>query len=47
MFSAGVGTLTAVHTGQLGPHKPTKKPVTMHGIDIMVVKDGKIQSGTS
>jgi steroid delta-isomerase-like uncharacterized protein len=40
-------TMTAVHSGQLGPLKPTKKPVTLHGIDIMVIKDGKIQSGTS
>jgi steroid delta-isomerase-like uncharacterized protein len=46
-YVIGVATLTAVHSGQLGPLKPTKKPVTMHSIDIMVVKDGKVQSGTS
>jgi len=40
-------TMTATHSGQLGPLKPTKKPVTLHSVDIMVVKDGKIQSGTS
>jgi steroid delta-isomerase-like uncharacterized protein len=46
-YVIGVATLTGTHTGQLGPLKPTKKPVTMHGIDIMAVKDGKVQSGTS
>jgi hypothetical protein len=40
-------TINATHSGQLGPLKPTKKPVVMHGVDIAVVKDGKIQSGTS
>ncbi len=40
-------TVTGTHNGQLGPLKPTKKPVTMHGVDIMVVKDGKIQRGIS
>jgi steroid delta-isomerase-like uncharacterized protein len=40
-------TFTATHAGQLGPLKPTKKPVTLHGLDIMMVKDGKVQSGSS
>jgi hypothetical protein len=26
---------------------PTKKPVTAHGLDIMVVKDGKLASGST
>ena len=39
--------MTATHAGPLGPLKPTKKPVTMHGLDIMVVKDGKLASGSS
>lgn len=40
-------SMTATHAGPLGPLKPTKKPVTMHGLDIMVVKDGKLASGAS
>ncbi len=40
-------SMTATHAGPLGPLKPTKKPVTMHGLDIMVVKDGKVASGSS
>jgi len=27
--------------------KPTHQRVTMHGLDIMVVKDGKVLSGTT
>jgi len=46
-YVIGVATLSGTHSGQLGPLKPTKKAVTLHGIDIMVVKDGKVQSGTS
>jgi steroid delta-isomerase-like uncharacterized protein len=40
-------SMTATHAGPLGPLKPTKKPVTMHGLDIMVVKDGKLASGST
>jgi len=40
-------TMTGTHNGQLGPLKPTKKPVTMHGVDIIMVKDGKIQRGVT
>jgi len=40
-------SMTATHAGPLGPLKPTKKPVTMHGLDIMVVKDGKVASDSS
>jgi steroid delta-isomerase-like uncharacterized protein len=39
--------MTATHVGALGPLKPTKKPVTIHGLDILVVKDGKLASGSS
>jgi ketosteroid isomerase-like protein len=46
-YVVGVTTLTATHTGQLGPLKPTKKPLTLHSMDIMVVKDGKVQSGAT
>jgi hypothetical protein len=40
-------SMTATHAGPLGPLKPTNKPVTMHGLDIMVVKDSKVASGSS
>jgi steroid delta-isomerase-like uncharacterized protein len=40
-------TLNATHSGPLGPLKPTKKPVTLHALDVMKVKDGKIVSGTT
>jgi len=40
-------SMTATHAGPLGHQKPTKKPITMHGVDIMVVKDGKVASGSS
>jgi steroid delta-isomerase-like uncharacterized protein len=40
-------TMTATHSGQLGPLKPTKKPVTLHAVDMVKIKDGKIVSGTT
>jgi steroid delta-isomerase-like uncharacterized protein len=40
-------SMTATHAGPLGPLKPTHKSVTMHGIDVMMVKDGKLASGSS
>ncbi len=40
-------TMTATHAGQFGPLKATKKPVTLHSVDVAKVKDGKIQSGTT
>jgi steroid delta-isomerase-like uncharacterized protein len=46
-FVVSESAMTGVHSGQLGPLKPTKKPVTLHGIDIMTVKDGKVVSGIS
>lgn len=39
--------MNATHAGQLGPLKPTKKPVTLHSVDVAKVKDGKIVSGTT
>jgi steroid delta-isomerase-like uncharacterized protein len=41
------GTMTATHSGPLGPLKATKKPVTLHALDVVKVKDGKIVSGTT
>jgi steroid delta-isomerase-like uncharacterized protein len=41
------GTMTATHSGPLGPLKPTKKPVNLHALDIVKVKDGKIVAGTT
>jgi steroid delta-isomerase-like uncharacterized protein len=35
-------TLKATHKGQLGTIAPTKRPVTLHLVDIMKMKDGKI-----
>jgi steroid delta-isomerase-like uncharacterized protein len=46
-FVISESVMTATHAGQLGPLKPTHKPVTTHGIDIMRVKDGKVASGAS
>jgi len=39
--------MTTTHAGPLGPLQATMKPVTMHGLDIMVMKDGKLASGSS
>jgi SnoaL-like polyketide cyclase len=40
-------SMTGTYAGALGPLKPTKKRVTIHGRDIMVVKDGRLVSGSS
>jgi len=40
-------SITATHVGPLGLLQPTRLPVTMHALDIMVVKDGKVLSGTT
>jgi len=40
-------TTSATHSGNLGPFKATKKPVVLHGVDIMMFKDGKVAQGTS
>jgi ketosteroid isomerase-like protein len=34
--------MTGTQTGLLGAVKPTKKPVTLHHLDIMQLKDGKV-----
>jgi len=46
-FLVGEASMTATHAGALGPLKPTKKPVTLHSVDIAKVKDGKIVSATT
>jgi steroid delta-isomerase-like uncharacterized protein len=38
---------SATHSGQFGPLKATKKPVVLHGVDVLVLKDGKVAAGTS
>jgi steroid delta-isomerase-like uncharacterized protein len=45
-FTVAESTMNGTHNGPLGPLKATKKPVSLHGLDIMTVKDGKIQAGT-
>jgi len=40
-------SITATHVGPLGPLQPNHLPVTMHALDILVVKDGKVLSGTT
>ncbi len=35
-------TTTGTHKGQFGPFAATKKPVTLHGVDVMQVKGGKV-----
>jgi steroid delta-isomerase-like uncharacterized protein len=39
-------TMNGTHNGPLGPLKATKKPVSLHGLDVMTIKDGKIQAAT-
>jgi steroid delta-isomerase-like uncharacterized protein len=46
-FIVAEGTMNATHAGQLGPLKPTRKPVTLHAVDVVQVKDGKIVMGTT
>jgi len=45
-FTIAETTVTGTHKGPLGPLKATNKPVSLHGVDIMTIKDGKIQLGT-
>jgi ketosteroid isomerase-like protein len=40
-------SFTATHAGRFGLLKPTKKSIALHVVDIMRVKDGKVQSGSS
>ena len=46
-FTIAESTMSGTHSGPLGPLKPTKKPVSLHAIDFLTIKDGKIQGGTS
>jgi steroid delta-isomerase-like uncharacterized protein/uncharacterized protein (TIGR02246 family) len=46
-FTIAESTMNGTHNGPLGPLKATKKPVSLHGLDIMTIKDGKIQAGTA
>jgi hypothetical protein len=46
-FTIAESTMNGTHNGPLGPLKATKKPVSLHGVDIMTMKDGKLQAGTS
>jgi steroid delta-isomerase-like uncharacterized protein len=46
-FVVAETTTSATHSGSLGPFKATKKPVVLHGVDIVTVKDGKILQGVS
>jgi ketosteroid isomerase-like protein len=41
------GVFTGKHVGRLGDIAPTKKDVTLHSVDIVQVKDGKVVKGWS
>lgn len=41
------GVFTGKHVGKLGDLAPTKKDVTLHTVDIVQVKDGKVARGWS
>jgi steroid delta-isomerase-like uncharacterized protein len=43
-FTIAETTMSGTHSGPLGPIKATKKPVTLHGLDVHTVREGKIQS---
>jgi steroid delta-isomerase-like uncharacterized protein len=45
-FVVSESSMTATHAGPLGPLNPTNKPVTMHRLDIMVVREGRLASGS-
>ncbi|HMI86130.1 MAG TPA: ester cyclase [Polyangiaceae bacterium] len=45
-FTLAESTMNGTHNGPLGPLKATKKPVSLHALDVMTLKDGKIQAGT-
>jgi steroid delta-isomerase-like uncharacterized protein len=44
-YTVAETTVTGTQNGPLGPLKASKKPVSLHGFDVMTVKDGKIQTG--
>lgn len=41
------GVFTGKHTGKLGDLAPTKKDVTLHQLDVVLVKGGKVSRGAS
>ena len=45
-FTIAETTMGGTHNGPLGPLKATKKSVSLHGLDVITIKDGKIQAGT-
>jgi steroid delta-isomerase-like uncharacterized protein len=45
-FTIAESTMNGTHNGPLGPLKATKKPVSLHDLDVMTIKDGKVQAGT-
>jgi steroid delta-isomerase-like uncharacterized protein len=45
-FTIAESTMSGTQKGALGPLKASNKPVSLHGLDIMTIKDGKIQAGT-
>lgn len=45
-FTVAESTMTGTHNGPLGPLKATKKPVSLHNLDVITIKDGKVQAGT-
>jgi steroid delta-isomerase-like uncharacterized protein len=45
-FTVAETTMSGTQNGPLGPLKASKKPVNLHGLDVMTIKDGKIQAGT-
>jgi steroid delta-isomerase-like uncharacterized protein len=46
-YTIAESTMSGTHNGPLGPFKATKKPVSLHGLDVMTIKDGKIQAATA
>lgn len=46
-FVVTEGVFSAKHTGKLGELAPTKKDVSLHGVDVVQVKDGKVVRGWS
>ena len=45
-FAVAETTMSGTHSGPIGPLKATKKPVSLHSLDVLTMKDGKIQAGT-
>jgi steroid delta-isomerase-like uncharacterized protein len=45
-FTVAESTMNGTQNGPLGPLKATKKPVSLHNLDVITIKDGKVQAGT-